>query len=90
VSGTSGSSSPEVPFESGTPGECACSTNPIVLVSRVITGPPRSIELRARRYDDDPIPLPFMTIPVRSEHGDVRLKPAGGQPRIPALARRNP
>jgi hypothetical protein len=82
VSGRSGTPSPEVPFESGTPDECACSTNPIVLVSRVITGAPRSIELRARLYDDDPIPLPFMTILVRSEHGDVRLKPSGGQPLI--------
>jgi len=61
TSGESGTSSPGVPIEPGTPGDCETSTKPIVLVSRVITGAPRSIELRLRMWNDGRFPLPFTT-----------------------------
>ena len=68
ASGESGTSSPGVPIEPGTPGDCETSTKPIVLVSRVTTGAPRSVELRLRKWNDGRFPLPFtVTIPVSFE-----------------------
>ena len=68
TSGLSGTSSPDAPIEPGTPEDCETSTNPIVLVSRVTTGAPRSLELRLRVWNDGRFPLPFtVTIPVSFE-----------------------
>lgn len=61
-------SSPGAPGEPGTPDDCETSTNPIVLVSRVTTGAPRSLELRLRTWNVGRFPLPFtVTIPVSFE-----------------------
>jgi hypothetical protein len=63
----SGSSS-DAPIEPGAHGVSDISMNPIVLVSRVITGLPGAIKLRQRRGNSGPVPLPFfMTIPVSFE-----------------------
>jgi hypothetical protein len=60
-----------VPIEHGTPGDCETSTKPIVLVNRVTTGAPRSIELRLRVWNDGRFPLPFTaTIPVSFERSE--------------------
>jgi hypothetical protein len=68
ASGYSGAPSPDASIEPGTPGECDISTNPIVLVSRVITGALRSVWLRVRVENVGPVPLPFIvTIPVSFE-----------------------
>ena len=81
ASGLSGTSSPGVPIEPGTPGDCETSTKPIVLVSRVTTGAPRSIELRLRVWNDGRFPLPFtVTIPVSFELGEGVTSASKRQP----------
>jgi hypothetical protein len=66
--GSSGSSSPDASIEPGAHGECDSSTNPIVLVSRVITGLSTVTTLRQRGRQNGPAPLPFlMTFPVSFE-----------------------
>lgn len=56
---------PGVPIEPATPDDCDISTNPIVLVSRVISGRVPGIEHRLRTRNDGPSPLPFIDDPCQ-------------------------
>lgn len=54
-----------MPIEPATPDDCDISTNPIVLVSRVMSGRLPGIELRLRTLNDGPSPLPFIDDPCQ-------------------------
>jgi hypothetical protein len=65
IRGISGSNVPGVPIERATPDKCDISTNPIVLVSRVMSGRTPGVEPRLRTQDDGPSPLPFIDDPCQ-------------------------
>jgi len=63
--GNSGSNASGVSIEPATPGACDNSTNPIVLVSRVVSGPRTGDVRQSRTENDGPSPLPFIDDPCQ-------------------------
>ena len=66
------SPAPSASIEPDAQGACGSSTNPIVLVSLVITGRPGMKTRRRHTRWEDPAPLPFlMTFPVSFERSET-------------------